>query len=168
MRRPMIVFADPPSPKPKRRTREQALAARARSQSRFFADALRKYGVTKVEYLALYYAQGGRCYVCRVAKGDDRRLGIDHNHLTGEVRGLVCTGSLDAKTCNRLIAVHSPHTVKVLTRALEQLGYAVTLDPVGPPARRILVPLRAGETTLPYLYKDGTFELSEVRGVDLD
>lgn len=155
-----------PTPPPRRRTRAELEQARARSQRKFFADTFRKYGVTKIEYLVMFYAQGGRCYVCRVADGTKKRLGVDHNHLTGEVRGLVCTGSLDTKTCNRLVDL--PGGYRRLTRALEQLGYAVTLEPAGPPARRILVPLRAGETTLPYLYKEGTFELSDVKGIDLD
>lgn len=130
----------------------------------FLRHVERTYGLTETEYRALFYAQGGRCYVCRRARGKTRRLGVDHNHLTGEVRALVCTGSLNANTCNRLIAIHTPDSLR---RALEVLGYAVTLEPSGPPARRVLVPLRAGQTTLPYLHKIGTFELSEVRGVDL-
>jgi hypothetical protein len=50
-------------------------------QKKFFADILRKYGLTETEYRALYRAQGGRCYVCRVATGKSRRLGVDHNRL---------------------------------------------------------------------------------------
>lgn len=154
-----------PARKP-RKTREEALRARAKSQRAFFGDIRRKYGVSEVEYRVMFHAQGGACYVCRNAKGDSRRLGIDHNHLTNEVRGLVCTGSLDAKTCNRLIAIHTRHS---LARALEMLGYEVTLlTPVGPPARRILVPLRNGETVVPYLYKDGTFSIYDVEGVNPD
>lgn len=132
----------------------------------FFGSIRRKYGLSPNEYRALYYAQGGACYVCRSAKGKTRRLGVDHNHVTNEVRGLLCTGSFDAKTCNRLIAILGRAG---LERGLEQLGYEVTLlTPVGPPARRILVPMRAGETVLPFLYKDGTFNLADVKGVDLD
>jgi hypothetical protein len=159
-------MTEPTPPARKRRTRAEALAARAKSQRAFFGHIRREYGLSEVEYRALFYAQGGACYVCREAKGKTKRLGVDHNHQTGEVRGLLCTGSFDAKTCNRLIAILGRHG---LQRGLEQLGYEVTLlTPVGPPARRILVPLRAGETTLPFLYKEGTFELSDVGGVDLD
>ena len=70
------------------------------------------YTITPYEYRLLYIAQKGRCWICRVAKGihpDDpkgggsRRLGVDHDHLTGQVRGLLCTGSKDPKTCNQLI-----------------------------------------------------------------
>jgi hypothetical protein len=76
----------------------------------FYARALDQYGITPDDYRVLYVAQKGRCWICRKAKGlhpDDpagrgsRRLGIDHDHLTGAVRGLLCTGG--DKTCNRII-----------------------------------------------------------------
>jgi hypothetical protein len=76
----------------------------------FYAKALDEYGITPADYRLLYVAQRGRCWICRTAKGihpDDpkarggRRLGIDHNHTTGVVRGLLCTGG--DKTCNRVI-----------------------------------------------------------------
>lgn len=99
----------------------------------FYRRALDVYGVTPYEYRLLYIAQKGRCWICRTAKGvhpDDpkgrgtRRLGIDHDHLTGEVRGLLCTGSLSADTCNRLIARYSR---EALQRAADYL--------IEPPAR---------------------------------
>lgn len=105
----------------------------------FYRRAYIEYGVTPVFYRQLYLAQSGRCYICRTAKGihpDDpkgaggRRLGIDHNHLLGHrieaVRGLLCTGSLSANTCNRLIARYSPAQ---LERALQQL--------LAPPAQKL-------------------------------
>lgn len=130
--------------------------AKARSQAAFFAALTRKHSrpdapFGKREYLALYRAQGGKCYVCRIADGSDRRLGVDHDHLTGEVRGLVCTGSLDAKTCNRLIAIRKRAE---LIRAAEMLS-----DP--PPARAVLQAIRAG-TTIPSMVGGESFELWEV------
>lgn len=68
------------------------------------------YRISPAEYRRLYLAQQGRCFICRKARGihpDDpnargsRRLGVDHNHATGLVRGLLCTGG--DKTCNRVI-----------------------------------------------------------------
>jgi hypothetical protein len=76
----------------------------------FYRSALANYGMTPAEYRLLYVAQKGRCWICRTAKGvhpDDpkgaggRRLGVDHDHRTGQVRGLLCTGG--DKTCNRII-----------------------------------------------------------------
>jgi hypothetical protein len=50
----------------------------------------RVYGITPDQYDALYAAQGGRCAICRTATGKARRLAVEHNHGTGEVRGLAC------------------------------------------------------------------------------
>lgn len=127
------------------------------SQADFFRHILRTYGLTRVGYLVLYYAQGGRCYVCRKAAGKARRLGVDHDHLTGEVRGLVCTGSLNAMTCNRLIAIYSRDA---LLRAVAMLS-----NP--PPARVVLVSL-AADGLIPSLVGNPAFRLSDVKGVDLD
>jgi hypothetical protein len=98
---------------------------------RFYRAAMRNYGITPAEYRALYIAQLGRCFICQVARGkhpDDpkggggRRLGIDHNHLIGNcreaVRGLLCTGSLSANTCNRMIG---HYTLPALKRAVIHL-----------------------------------------------
>lgn len=124
----------------------------------FFSHILREYGLTEKEYRVLYYAQGGRCYVCRRAAGKSKRLGVDHDHLTGEVRGLVCTGSVSANTCNRLIARYSRAQ---LIRAVEMLS-----DP--PPARVVLQALRAGHTEVMYLAgPPSLFKVSDVRGVDI-
>jgi hypothetical protein len=76
----------------------------------FYSRVLDVYGITPAEYRLLYVAQKGRCWICRKAKGihpDDpkaggtRRLGVDHDHVTGAVRGLLCSGG--DKTCNRVI-----------------------------------------------------------------
>lgn len=135
----------------------EAKAKQAKSRAAFFASAFKKYGITETEYRALYRAQGGKCYVCRRADGTSRRLGIDHNHLTGEVRGLVCTGSLDAKTCNRLIAIFSRDA---LLRAAAMLS-----DP--PPARAVLSALRNAfedeDPLIPSLVGNQPFRLSEMK-----
>lgn len=77
---------------------------------KFYGSVWVSYGITSQQYRDLYIAQHGCCYICRKAKGknpDDpkgrggRRLGVDHNHVTGAVRGLLCTGG--DKTCNRII-----------------------------------------------------------------
>jgi hypothetical protein len=103
------------------------------SWRQYFLHIERTYGLTEVDYRALYRAQGGRCYICRRAAGENRRLAVDHDHLTGEVRGLVCSGSLSANTCNRLIARYSRDQ---LLRAVAMLS-----DP--PPARVVLAAVQA-------------------------
>lgn len=93
----------------------------------FYSRVLETYRITPAEYRLLYVAQKGRCWICRTAKGihpDDpkargaRRLGVDHDHLTGAVRGLLCSGSLSADTCNRLIGRYG---IGALRRAADYL-----------------------------------------------
>lgn len=125
--------------------------AAAKKLRDFFSYIQRTYGITERDYRALYRAQGGKCYVCRRASGKSKMLGVDHDHLTGEVRGLVCTGSLSANTCNRLIARYSREQ---LLRAAAMLS-----DP--PPARHVLVAARAG-WPIPSLVGDEPFRAEDV------
>lgn len=136
--------------------REAALAKRVRA---FLAHVQRTYGLTPTQYRALYAAQGGRCYVCRRAAGRSRFLGVDHDHLTGEVRGLVCTGSTSANTCNRLIARYNREQ---LLRAAAMLS-----DP--PPARAVLAALRSGAVEVPDLVRPGeVIDVRTLKGVEID
>lgn len=55
-----------------------------------WAKALRaKYGMTPQDYTALLTAQDGKCAICKRPPGK-RRLHVDHDHKTGEIRGLLC------------------------------------------------------------------------------
>lgn len=47
------------------------------------------YGITGADYEALLERQGGKCAICR-ARPKSKRLAVDHDHKTGEVRGLLC------------------------------------------------------------------------------
>jgi hypothetical protein len=52
--------------------------------------------LTKEEYAKLFLQQGGVCAICKGVstitskKGKLFKLSIDHDHTTGEVRGLLC------------------------------------------------------------------------------
>lgn len=107
----------------------------ASSWRTFYRHILTTHDVTPAQYRAVYLAQLGRCYVCRVAKGvhpDDpngrggRRLGVDHSHVLGygrsqAVRALVCTGG--PTTCNRLIGwlKDNPETFDRAARLLREM-----------------------------------------------
>lgn len=66
-------------------SRCRACASKAAHGSRLKAV----YGITEEEYQALLAFQDGRCYVC-ARKALSKRLAVDHDHITGEVRGLLC------------------------------------------------------------------------------
>lgn len=58
-----------------------------------------KYGITETEWMALYNEQKGLCAICRGPGVAPNFLVVDHNHETGQIRGLLCDG------CNRGIAL---------------------------------------------------------------
>lgn len=45
-----------------------------------------KYGLTELAYTTLLESQGGGCAICR----GDFRLSVDHCHVTGKIRGILC------------------------------------------------------------------------------
>jgi hypothetical protein len=51
------------------------------------------YGISLSDYDKLFEAQGGTCAFCHLPQHDPRknRLCVDHDHETGEVRGLLCS-----------------------------------------------------------------------------
>ena len=56
---------------------------------------LAQFGLTIEDYDAMYKAQGGVCAICKQPETSQRdgkvyRLAVDHDHNTGEVRGLLC------------------------------------------------------------------------------
>ena len=64
----------------------------------------RKYGITLLQYNYMLDAQNNKCAICNkeetaLLKGVVRRLAIDHCHITGKVRGLLCD------KCNHLLGL---------------------------------------------------------------
>lgn len=57
----------------------------------------RTYGIDADTYHELLRLQGGKCFICQRATGKSKRLSVDHDHRSGEVRGLLCS------TCNNVL-----------------------------------------------------------------
>lgn len=82
----------------KQQKRSYRPAWRAKNRDRYLAQVRetrlrRSYGITHVDYERILKRQAGRCAICRRATASDRRskrLGVDHDHATGAVRGLLC------------------------------------------------------------------------------
>jgi len=49
-----------------------------------------KYGMTESQWQRIYDQQDGRCAICRKYL-DDCTACVDHDHETGDIRGILCT-----------------------------------------------------------------------------
>ena len=70
------------------------------SLAKYLSHVTRTYAITAAEYLALLAWQRGRCYICG-RRAISRRLAVDHDHASGEVRGLLCSDN--ERGCNKAI-----------------------------------------------------------------
>lgn len=50
------------------------------------------YGLTAAAFDAMLTGQSGRCAICRTEEPGGRGWHVDHDHRTGNVRGLLCHG----------------------------------------------------------------------------
>lgn len=78
----------------RKRNRERA---RAISKAHVHSDGHRdkqyrtKFGITLEDYDQMFADQNGCCDICGVHQSEVKtRFAVDHNHKTGEVRGLLC------------------------------------------------------------------------------
>ena len=73
-----------------------------------------RYGITDAEFDQLLIAQGGKCKVCGTSKFPYKGPCVDHDHITGKVRGLLCFN------CNRGIGAFKEDS-SLLKKALDYL-----------------------------------------------
>lgn len=87
------------------------------------SQLIRKFGVTLMQYNAMFEQQHGCCAICGKHQTEfKRRLSVDHDHLTGKVRQLLCYG------CNTAIgfAREDPKILENMIQYLlkHKMGYA--------------------------------------------
>ena len=75
------------------------------------ANLFRWYGITQEDYDRMYEEQKGKCLICL----RERTLVVDHNHTTGQVRGLLCSG------CNTGIGQFE-HDIALFDKAKEYVS----------------------------------------------
>lgn len=97
------------------------------------------YDIDAAEYERIFKLQGGRCAICR-NRPATKRLATDHDHKTGDVRGLLC------KRCNHDLLGGGHDSVAMLWRAITYLLFPpaqahADMDPVTP--GRVVAALRA-------------------------
>lgn len=74
-----------------------------------FVSIKRIYNITKEEYEEMYISQDFKCKICKEPFSSTKSTHLDHNHETGKVRGLICTG------CNTKVGcIESPLYEEVL------------------------------------------------------
>jgi hypothetical protein len=82
-----------------------------------------KFGMTPDEYRAMYDSQGGKCAICgkeetvmntAVINKAPKKLSVDHDHKSGQVRGLLCSN------CNAAIG-YLDDNISALEKAIEYL-----------------------------------------------
>jgi hypothetical protein len=86
-----------------------------------------KYGITLEDFKTLTKLQDGCCAICQ----RPTKLCLDHNHVTSEVRGLLC------KQCNYDVGIYEN---------LLKLRPAIPNYLTNPPARGIIVKSKTKET----------------------
>lgn len=56
------------------------------------------FGITPEQYDQMLVEQNHRCYICQKREDEfKKKLAVDHDHLTNEIRGLLC------HVCNKLV-----------------------------------------------------------------
>lgn len=111
-----------PHPGPRCYTHHRAVV-KARSKAAHESRVQKVYGLGDGDYDRLYEGQGGACAICQRAYGKSKRLAVDHDHATGDVRGLLCS------PCNSMLA-HARDSTQFFTKAYYYLR--------SPPAAYIL------------------------------
>ncbi len=82
-----------------------------------------KFGISLNDYEFLCAVQNNKCDICdkeecniTAPNGTKNRLSVDHNHITGKIRGLLC------HKCNTAIgSLNCDSGIELLNKALEYL-----------------------------------------------
>lgn len=86
-----------------------------------------QHGITQADYDAILAAQGGVCAICaqpetkRNRSGRTQPLSVDHNHRTGQLRGLTC------HACNHAIGLmdDDPERLEAAATYLRRLALRI-------------------------------------------
>lgn len=83
------------------------------------AVLMKDYGITQSDYEKMYKEQNGLCNICGKPETSMRQgklvlLSVDHDHCTGQVRGLLC------RMCNTLLGC-ADDDIDILLSCIEYL-----------------------------------------------
>jgi hypothetical protein len=83
-------------------------------EAKWESSIKRNYGIDASDYEEMMVKQEGKCSICKEVCSSNKRLSVDHCHLTGKVRGLLCS------KCNTAIGLLKDD-VALLSTATEYL-----------------------------------------------
>ena len=89
----------------------------------------RKYGIDESVYREMLKAQGGKCAICRRPPKAGKNLHVDHDHVSGLIRGL-----LDFRCNRRLVGRHRDGTL--LRAAADYLDRDIPVKYYAPKPKR--------------------------------
>ena len=85
------------------------------SENMYAYSIMKKYNLTMDDYNRMLEKQDYRCAICKKHISElKRRLSVDHNHKTGEVRGLLCF------KCNTVLG-HMNDDIELLKNTIKYL-----------------------------------------------
>lgn len=67
---------------------KNSINCKANQKNKYIQSLKKSYGITEDQYNNMLDACGNRCEICKTDSA--RRLVIDHDHISGKVRGLLC------------------------------------------------------------------------------
>jgi hypothetical protein len=80
------------------------------------SELKREYNITLEDYNLMFKQQNGCCAICNKHQSElSKTLSVDHCHITGEVRGLLCNG------CNRGMGMLGDN-IQILKNAVKYLS----------------------------------------------
>lgn len=83
-------------------------------RDRYAHSIRRNFGMTMEDYNQMLESQGGVCSLCYGMNKNGKRLGVDHNHQTGKVRGILC------QNCNAAIG-YAQENIQTLQNMIDYL-----------------------------------------------
>lgn len=80
-------YANPERNKEYEQKRAKDPVSKAKRESSFYK---KNYGITLEQYNQMFVDQNGLCAICNEQETNGKKLAVDHDHKTEEIRGLLC------------------------------------------------------------------------------
>lgn len=103
--------------KHREKIKQQAKIWRTKHPKKLRAYTLKRhYRITNKQYHQLLKRQNNHCAICKKLPRKRKHLGVDHDHKTGKIRGLLC------ENCNKALGMLY-EDIKILKQTIKYLQY---------------------------------------------